>query len=163
MKTNLSLGRWSMSAAAALWLLTVHSNTALGQAALRLPSGVEQVTAVEGITEYSLPNGLRVLVFPDPSRPIMTVNMISRARPSSGCRRITGYNLKEAPPSNEEVTRAKNRLLKEFELILKQSDRVGLQLSDYIGMGDWRLAFLERDGIERVTPEDVSRVARRYP
>jgi zinc protease len=76
MKTNLNLGRWCVSAAAAaLWLLTVDSNTALGQAALRLPSGVEKVTAVEGITEYSLPNGLRVLVFPDPSRPIITVNM----------------------------------------------------------------------------------------
>src|SRR4051794_37529971 len=40
-----------------------------------LPSGVERVTSVEGITEYSLANGLRVLLFPDPSRPIVTVNI----------------------------------------------------------------------------------------
>ncbi|HZJ15841.1 MAG TPA: insulinase family protein, partial [Chthoniobacteraceae bacterium] len=40
-----------------------------------LPAGVEQVTSVEGITEYSLPNGLRVLLFPDPSKPIITVNI----------------------------------------------------------------------------------------
>jgi zinc protease len=30
---------------------------------------------VEGITEYRLPNGLRVLLFPDPSKPTVTVNV----------------------------------------------------------------------------------------
>ena len=30
---------------------------------------------VEGITEYRLPNGLRVLLFPDQSKPTITVNM----------------------------------------------------------------------------------------
>ena len=35
-----------------------------------LPAGVTQVTSVEGITEYRLDNGLKVLLFPDPpSRP----------------------------------------------------------------------------------------------
>jgi zinc protease len=40
-----------------------------------LPSGVQKVTSVEGITEYSLPNGLHFLVFPDPSKPTITVNV----------------------------------------------------------------------------------------
>ncbi len=40
-----------------------------------LPSGVQKITSVEGITEYSLPNGLRVLLFPDNSKPKVTVNM----------------------------------------------------------------------------------------
>ena len=40
-----------------------------------LPAGIERVTSVEGITEYALPIGLRVLLFPDPSRPIITVNI----------------------------------------------------------------------------------------
>src|SRR4030095_11576109 len=44
-------------------------------APVTLPVGVEQVTSVEGITEYSLPNGLRMLLFPDPSKPIITVNI----------------------------------------------------------------------------------------
>ena len=35
----------------------------------------EPVTAVEGITEYRLDNGLRVLLFPDPSKPQITVNI----------------------------------------------------------------------------------------
>jgi zinc protease len=34
-----------------------------------------KVTAVEGITEYRLPNGLRVLLFPDQSKPTVTVNV----------------------------------------------------------------------------------------
>ena len=36
---------------------------------------MQKVTAVEGITEYAFPNGLHVLLFPDPSKPKVTVNM----------------------------------------------------------------------------------------
>ena len=36
---------------------------------------LERVTTVEGITEYRLDNGLRVLLFPDPSKPQITVNI----------------------------------------------------------------------------------------
>ena len=35
----------------------------------------QKVVTLEGITEYHLDNGLRVLLFPDPSRPTVTVNM----------------------------------------------------------------------------------------
>ena len=38
-------------------------------------SGLEPVASVEGITEYRLENGLRVLLFPDPSQPQVTVNI----------------------------------------------------------------------------------------
>ncbi len=40
-----------------------------------LPSGVKRITSVEGITEYRLDNGLTVLLFPDPSKQTITVNM----------------------------------------------------------------------------------------
>ena len=40
-----------------------------------LPKGIERVTSVEGITEYRLANGLRVLLFPDRSKQTVTVNM----------------------------------------------------------------------------------------
>src|SRR5438552_18966117 len=43
--------------------------------AAALPAGVERVTSVEGITEYRLANGLRVLLFPDLSKQTVTVNM----------------------------------------------------------------------------------------
>src|SRR5215472_3829066 len=40
-----------------------------------LPNGVTRVTSVEGITEYKLANGLELLVFPDASKPNITVNI----------------------------------------------------------------------------------------
>ena len=48
------------------------------KAAAQAPSAsvkATKVTTVEGITEYSLPNGLRVLLFPDQSKPTVTVNI----------------------------------------------------------------------------------------
>ncbi|MBS2021597.1 MAG: insulinase family protein, partial [Deltaproteobacteria bacterium] len=45
-----------------------------GAKAAQLPAPVK-VTAVEGITEYKLGNGLRVLLYPDASKPQMTVNI----------------------------------------------------------------------------------------
>ncbi len=44
-------------------------------AATELPAGVDRVTTVEGITEYRLANGLRVLLFPDTSKDNATVNV----------------------------------------------------------------------------------------
>src|SRR5882762_9493281 len=55
-------------------LIAIASITATAQNPA-LPKGVERVTSVEGITEYRLANGLRVLLFPDPSKQTMTVNM----------------------------------------------------------------------------------------
>ena len=43
--------------------------------AFDLPKGVVQGPSVEGITEYRLPNGLKVLLFPDASKPTVTVNV----------------------------------------------------------------------------------------
>jgi zinc protease len=39
------------------------------------PVAPEKVTSVEGITEYRLANGLEVLLFPDASKPTITVNV----------------------------------------------------------------------------------------
>ena len=44
-------------------------------AQIKLPPGIERVTSVEGITEYRFPNGLRVLLFPDPTKQTITVNV----------------------------------------------------------------------------------------
>src|ERR1700741_2161421 len=41
----------------------------------RLPEGITRVTTVEGIAEYKLDNGLQVLLFRDPSKATITVNM----------------------------------------------------------------------------------------
>src|ERR1035441_10682223 len=41
-----------------------------------LPQGVQNVTSIEGVTEYAFPNGLHVLLFPDNSKPKITVNIV---------------------------------------------------------------------------------------
>jgi zinc protease len=66
------------------------------------------------------------------------------------------------PPSKEEVDRAKTRLLKQIDIDLRDSERVGLYLSEWVALGDWRLLFLDRDRIKAVTPDDVKRVATAY-
>jgi zinc protease len=66
------------------------------------------------------------------------------------------------PFTSEEVERARTRLLKDFDLLLNSSDRVGLRISEWAAMGDWRLMFLNRDNLRKVTPEDVQRVAKYY-
>jgi zinc protease len=71
-------------------------------------------------------------------------------------------NLKTNPVTKEETERAKNKFLKFFEQTYNNSDRVGLTLSEYIAKGDWRLWFHYRDQLEKVTAEDVNRVAQLY-
>jgi len=44
----------------------------------RPPRGVTTVTAVEGVSEYRLANGLQVLLIPDDSKPTTTVNLTYR-------------------------------------------------------------------------------------
>ena len=66
------------------------------------------------------------------------------------------------PPTQEEVDRAKNEILKSIELMFNSSEQIGLTLSESIGAGDWRLLFLTRDRIKNVTVADVNRVADQY-
>lgn len=53
-------------------LLAAGANAANVQA---LPKGMTRITATDGITEYRLANGLKVLLFPDASRPTALVNL----------------------------------------------------------------------------------------
>lgn len=65
-------------------------------------------------------------------------------------------------PTAEEVDRARTSLLKNIDLTLNSADRVGLEMSEWIAIGDWRLLFINRDRLRKVTPADVQRVAAAY-
>ena len=65
-------------------------------------------------------------------------------------------------PGKEELERAKTELLKNIDLSFNSSERIGLELSEYIGMGDWRMLFITRDKIKAVSLLDIKRVAGKY-
>ncbi|MCD0502557.1 M16 family metallopeptidase [Bordetella petrii] len=68
--------RFSFSGLAArLNALLITSFLAFQAGAAPAPAGLSQEASVEGITEYRLANGLRVLLAPDASKPTTTVNM----------------------------------------------------------------------------------------
>ena len=74
----------------------------------------------------------------------------------------TIQGLVDEPPTEEEVDRAKTDYLSSIELAFNNPQGIALQLSEWASMGDWRLFFLHRDRLERVTPEAVHQVAQAY-
>jgi len=64
--------------------------------------------------------------------------------------------------TEEEVGRAKQYWMKIWEMAMADSSRMAIQLSEWASGGDWRLMFLYRDRLEKVTPESVNEVARKY-
>ncbi|MDB5282487.1 MAG: pseudouridine synthase [Bacteroidota bacterium] len=66
------------------------------------------------------------------------------------------------PITAEELERAKNAIIKEQDLLLNNSANLGLTLSEFIALGDWRMFFITRDRVEKITLEDVNRVAQAY-
>ena len=76
---------------------------------------------------------------------------------------IEGIEQASATPFTEdEVARARERLLKNIELLFNDANSTAMSLSEAIAAGDWRLFFLRRDRIEAVGVEDVARVAKQY-
>jgi zinc protease len=73
---------------------------------------------------------------------------------------LEGFN--SSPVTDEELQRAKLQLHNDIEDLLTNSRALGITLSEFIAMGDWRLLFWYRDQIEKATREDVQRVATTY-
>jgi zinc protease len=70
--------------------------------------------------------------------------------------------LPEEKFSAAEVKRAKEKILAARERLMASSNSIGITLTEWAAQGDWRLFFLHRDRVAKVTPEDVARVAGRY-
>lgn len=64
--------------------------------------------------------------------------------------------------TKEEVDRARQQILKDRELAAADPNRIAIMLSNWAAQGDWRLYFLSRDRVEKVTPEQVRDVAVKY-
>ena len=68
----------------------------------------------------------------------------------------------EQPVTDEEVERARLKLQNDVEMLLTNTRKLALTLSEFEAIGDWRLLFWYRDRLAKVTREDVQRVALAY-
>lgn len=68
----------------------------------------------------------------------------------------------EADITEEEVERIKTLLLKNIKLSLTDAGRIGVGLSNWAALGDWRMFFIHRDRLKDVTVADVKRAAKTF-
>ena len=71
-------------------------------------------------------------------------------------------SLGKNPLTAEELERARTQLLNDFEKTQLETASLVRALSEYEAIGSWRLFFLYRDRLRKVTLEDVQRVAAQY-
>ncbi|MGZ5675499.1 MAG: M16 family metallopeptidase [Usitatibacter sp.] len=68
----------------------------------------------------------------------------------------------DALPNPEEMARTRQSFLNQAEKTLANHESLGVQLSEYIAMGDWRLFFLARDDLAKITAEQVAQASKSY-
>ncbi|MFZ6771686.1 M16 family metallopeptidase [Undibacterium sp. SXout7W] len=66
------------------------------------------------------------------------------------------------PPTAEEIERLKREESNQYEKLLNNHETVGISLSEYIAMGDWRYLFKERDAIAQINAAQINATAKRY-
>ena len=64
--------------------------------------------------------------------------------------------------TEDDLKRAKNELLKQFENTYNKTINLTVAMTEYIGAGDWRLFFIDRDNIEALTLADIQNAAKKY-
>ncbi|RUT71699.1 insulinase family protein [Flavobacterium cupreum] len=64
--------------------------------------------------------------------------------------------------TDEDVARAKAKIIKQIESIKNNTISYAINLTEIIGAGDYRLGFIYRDAVEKLTKEDIQRVAEKY-
>ncbi|MFZ5444362.1 MAG: M16 family metallopeptidase [Myxococcota bacterium] len=66
------------------------------------------------------------------------------------------------PLTVEETERSATGWVSQMDQILTDSSQVGLFLSEWAAQGDWRMLFVQRDRMKKVTAEDLQRVWAKY-
>jgi zinc protease len=68
----------------------------------------------------------------------------------------------DAPPSKVELDRVRTSYLNQAEKTLANHESLGVQMSEYIALGDWRLFFLARDELQNITADQVAAATKKY-
>ncbi len=71
-------------------------------------------------------------------------------------------NLAAQPLTPEEMERARTTFANSAQRTMNDHENIGLALSEYIALGDWRMFFLNRDRHQQMTAEHVTQAAARY-
>ncbi|MGS0740750.1 M16 family metallopeptidase [Glaciimonas sp. GG7] len=66
------------------------------------------------------------------------------------------------PPTTEEMDRVKRDNAHNYEELLNDPQQIGIAMSEAIALGDWRLLFLGRDQLAKVTSAQVASAAAKY-
>ena len=66
------------------------------------------------------------------------------------------------PITQEQLDRAKNNWLTQWDELFASTEQMGIGLSEAIASGDWRLFFLERDRVKNITLQDVQQAVQTY-
>jgi zinc protease len=70
--------------------------------------------------------------------------------------------IKQEPPTESEIQKAKNQIEADFIMSQDSIFYQAMVLAQFELIGDWRLKDAYIEGIRKVTPEDVQRVAQKY-
>ena len=68
-------------------------------------------------------------------------------------------NLAANPVTEDEVARAKQRMLTQMDVVMTKTHQFATQMSEWIALGDWRLFFRYRDTLHNVNAAAVNRAA----
>ncbi|QKJ64129.1 pitrilysin family protein [Flavobacterium sp. M31R6] len=74
----------------------------------------------------------------------------------------TMNNVPKMTFTEDDLKRAKNELLKQFENTYNKTLNLSIAMTEFIGAGDWRLFFIDRDNIEALTVADIQNAAKKY-
>ncbi len=66
------------------------------------------------------------------------------------------------PPTAEEMERVRKNVANNAERTLNNHERIGVELSESIALGDWRMFFHDRDDAQKVTIDQVKAAAAKY-
>ena len=68
----------------------------------------------------------------------------------------------KSPTDEAELKRQQQKQRTSFDRALADPQAFGVGLSEYISLGDWRLFFLQRDQLAKLTASEVDAAARKY-
>ncbi|MBI2804562.1 MAG: insulinase family protein [Planctomycetes bacterium] len=145
---------------------TAHEDNAaceiLGLVLGDTPSGRLFKTLVEKKKATSI--DYNVTNWHDPGTIEMTAQVLDGVRPEEVRDLMIAEleKLAEKPITEDEVKRMVRKYLSFRAQVMTKSTATALELSEWIGAGDWRLLFVHRDRIAKLKAADVNRVAVKY-